>query len=295
MSDPRQPVKGAPPLDNGLQPTIRPANQAQLWAGAAIRPASCPGPAVRSAPCADDGPTRWDVATPNKIGPRCWRRGWISGGSLATSARRAPSLPVEVQAAAGRPPKPRQEQGEVASSELTRPPLVAKTERRDLFEDQRQVVDLDVPQATLCFGSLDKPRVEVLRARDRPSRSSSWRERPGEVDRDREDIRIEDPLHEGRERRPCVAGVGHGNLGLSEVSTEAVARQLTEQVLLARIPAIERTDPDPGARGRPRWALQGRRGIPPSRLEDARVVSARLSLAPAQPALDVVLHLDSIA
>ena len=188
-------------------------------------------------------------------------------------------------------------QGEVAPSELTRPPLVAKSERRDLFEDQRQVVDLDVrPQSPFGLGSLDKARVEVLRTRGIGHQVVRWRERPGEVDRDREDVGIEDSLHEGRERRPCVALVGDGNLCLDEVPTEAVARQLTEQVLFARVPAIQRADPDTGARGHGR---NGRLGVLeedlPGRLEDARVVAAGLPLAPAQPALDVVLHLDSIA
>ena len=119
---------------------------------------------------------------------------------------------------------------------------------------------------------------------------------PGEVDRDREDVGIEDSLHEGRERRPCVALVGDRNLGLVEVPVEAVACQLAEQVLLARVAAIQRPDPDAGPRGHCR---NGRVGVLeedlPGRLEDARVVAARLSLAPAQLALDVVLHLDSIA
>ena len=77
---------------------------------------------------------------------------------------------------------------------------------------------------------------------------------------------------------------------------EAVACQLAKQILLARVTAIERPDPDAGPRGHCRY---GRVGVLEEdlagRLEDARVVAARLSLAPAQLALDVVLHLDSIA
>ena len=45
-----------------------------------------------------------------------------------------------------------------------------------------------------------------------------------------------------------VALVGDRRLGLLEVPAEAVARQLAQQVLLARVAAIERADADAGAR-----------------------------------------------
>ncbi len=190
-----------------------------------------------------------------------------------------------------------QEQGEVASSELAGPPLVAKAERRNLFEDERQVVDLDVgAKPALGLRPPEEPGVEVLGTNRIRHQVVRRRERPGQVDRDGEDVGIEDSLHEGRERRPCVALVRDRNLGFVEVPVEAVACQLAEQVLLARVAAIERPDPDAGSRGHCRY---GRVGVLEEdlarRLEDARVVAARLSLAPAQLALDLVLHLDSIA
>ena len=43
--------------------------------------------------------------------------------------------------------------------------------------------------------------------------------------------------------------VGDGRLGLLEVARQPVARDLAQQVLLARVPPVERADPDARARG----------------------------------------------
>ena len=64
-----------------------------------------------------------------------------------------------------------QEQGEVAPSELAGPPLVAEPDRRDLLEDQRQVVDLDVgAQPTLGLRPLGRSASLSSAARTRTSR-----------------------------------------------------------------------------------------------------------------------------
>ena len=94
---------------------------------------------------------------------------------------------------------------------------------------------------------------------------------------------VEDPGHERRERPPRVALVSGRCLGFLEVAPEPVAGHLAEQVLLARVSAVERTDAHAGSRrdGRHRRVRVGREHVPGG-LADARVVASGLGAPAAQ-------------
>jgi hypothetical protein len=185
-------------------------------------------------------------------------------------------------------PESLEEQREIPPAELARAGRVAEPDGRDLLEDQRQVVDHDVgPQAAIGLRPLDDLLVEPLRAVGHLVELLIGRERPGEVHRDRHCLGVEQSLHERLEGRPRVALVGNRPLGLVEVLGEAVAGDLPEQVLLARIAQVEGADPHPGPSGHRghRRIRVGREDLP-RRLPDPTVVPPRLGAPAAQRAFD---------
>src|SRR4029079_10676393 len=121
-------------------------------------------------------------------------------------------------------------------------------------------------------------------------------ERSRQVDGDRVDLGVQDAVHEALERLPRVAVVRDRCLDLDEVALQAVPGELAEQVLLARVPAVQRADAHTGpCRNRRDGRIRIRNEDLAGSLEGADVVPQRLLPAAAQTRPWRVFHMDSIA
>ena len=138
--------------------------------------------------------------------------------------------------------------GEVAGAELGLALRGARVEIGELLEDVRHVGGVEVlaqdPRGVGAFHDLvvqlpsDPRLLEHL---------VGGREAAGEVGRHRVGVRIGDAVHERAEDLPGVGVIVLDRLaGDLDVEHEAVPAELAQQLLLARVPAVDRADADAG-------------------------------------------------
>ena len=127
---------------------------------------------------------------------------------------------------------------------------VAQVQRGDLLEHEADVVDVEVgAQGARLAGALEQAAVELLGAVGGGDRAPGGGEGAGEVEGQRGRVVVDALRMKLSERLPRVARVGQGRLDGGDVAVQAVGAQGAEQVLLARVAAVEGAVPDPGALG----------------------------------------------
>ena len=120
----------------------------------------------------------------------------------------------------------------------------------DHLEDEHHVSGADVPaQSPRLLSASVKRDSELTGLAGEPPEGLGGRERPGNPLSERLALPIHHAMQAVRVRPPRVAVVGERGAQVLDVAGEPVARELAKQLLLARIAAVERTDPHAGFPG----------------------------------------------
>ena len=153
-----------------------------------------------------------------------------------------------------------EQQREIAVPQLVRALLVADPQRRDLLEQQADVVDHEVvADGAGGLRAVEQRGQQPLGAAGLAVQLLGGGEGARQPLGQRVRVGVDAAAHEAGERLPRVAVIGQRGLGGGDEALEPVRGQDAQQVLLALVAAVERADAhagvlgdgrDRGARGR---------------------------------------------